>query len=74
MAVVYHPDALVREGVLLAGIVTLFLLAGVVALVLRTISLPVCRKCGFQSVRRSHSHHYPLDALAQFCFLHPHRC
>jgi hypothetical protein len=67
-------DTLVREGVLLASTVTLCLLAAIAVLALRTLSLPVCRNCGFQSVRRAHSHHDPLDMFARICFLYPHRC
>ena len=61
----FDPDTLIREGVLLASLVILFLLVGLVALVVRTVSLPVCRNCGFQSVRRSNSHHRPWDTFAQ---------
>src|SRR6266566_5064011 len=64
----------VREGVLAASIVTLLVLAGLLLLVLRTRSLPVCWNCGFQSVRRSHSHQITSDNFARICFLHPYRC
>jgi hypothetical protein len=70
----FDPDTVVREGLLLASIVILFLLAAIVALVARTRSLPVCRNCGFQGVRRAHSHHDPWDTFARVCFLFPHRC
>ena len=43
-------------------------------LVRRTRSLPVCRNCGFRSVRPSHSHRHQLDTLAQHCLLYPHLC
>jgi len=65
---------LIREGILAAGIVILFLLVGLVALVVRTASLPVCRKCGFKSVRRTHSHQSPADSFARARFLYPYRC
>jgi hypothetical protein len=70
----FDPDPLVREGIVLASIVSLLLVAGVILLVLRSLSLPDCRNCGFPSVRRVHSHHRPLDTFARACFLYPHRC
>ena len=71
---VLDHDTLVHEGLLVASIVILLLMVGVILLVLRTRSFPVCRNCGFQSVRRAHSHHDPWDTLARVCFLYPHRC
>ena len=66
-------DALTTETALFASIVGLLLLGAVVVLALRTLSLPICRNCGFPSVRRVHSHR-PLDTFARACFLYPHRC
>jgi predicted phosphoribosyltransferase len=65
---------LVREGVLLASIVSLLLLAAIIALVVRTLSLPVCRKCGFNSVRHARSHNRFSETLARVCFVVPYRC
>ena len=65
---------LVREAALLAGIVLLFLLISIIALTVRTASLPACRQCGFHSVRRSHSHDRISDNLARLCLLVPYRC
>jgi hypothetical protein len=65
---------LAHEGVALAILVGLLLLGALVVLVLRTRALPVCWNCGFRGVRRSHSHHHPLDRFARICFLHPRRC
>jgi hypothetical protein len=70
----FDPGTLAREDIFFVSIVTVFLPAGVIVIVLRTLSLPVCRNCGFHSVRRAHSHHRALDTLAQVCFLCPHRC
>jgi hypothetical protein len=68
------PAVLVREGILAASIVILFLLVGLVLLIGRTKSLPVCRNCGFKSVRRAHSHQSAVDSFARACFLYPYRC
>jgi len=68
------PAVLVREGIFAAGIVALFLLVGLAVLVVCTASLPVCQKCGFRSVRRTHSHQSGADSFARACFLHPYRC
>jgi hypothetical protein len=64
----------VREGLLFAGIVILFLLVGLAVLVVRTASLPVCRNCGFKSVRRTRSHQRAADSFARACFLYPYKC
>jgi hypothetical protein len=74
MNVLAVGDALAREGVLLVSLAAILLLGSLIGLVLRTRSLPVCRNCGFHSVRRSHSHHRPWDTLARIFFLYPHRC
>ena len=68
------PAVLIREGIFAAGIVALFLLVGLTVLVVRTASLPVCQKCGFRSVRRTHSHQSAADSFARACFLYPYRC
>ena len=65
---------LIREGVLLASLLALALLAGIVVLVVRTGSLPVCWNCGFNAVHRSQSHPSTLDTFARLCFLHRYRC
>ena len=67
-------DFLTAEAVAFASIVIVLLVGLVLVLILRTRSLPVCRNCGFPSVRRAHSRHYPLDTLARVCFLYPHVC
>ena len=69
----FVPDPLVREGILLASIVSLLLVAGVILFVLRSLGLPACRNCGFRSVRRLHSSH-ALSTFARACFVYPHRC
>jgi len=68
------PAVLVREGMFAAGIVALFLLVGLAVLVVRTVSLPVCQKCGFKSVRRARSHQSAADSFARACFLYPYKC
>ena len=68
------PSVLAREGIFAASIVILFLLVGLAVLVVRTMSLPVCRNCGFKSVRRTHSHQSAPDGFARACFLYPYRC
>ena len=70
----FDPYVLAREGILAASIVILFLLVGLIALIVRTASLPVCRYCGFKSVRRARSHHNLVDSFARACFLYPYRC
>ena len=65
--------ALVFEGKVLGGIVSLLFLAAVGLLVLRTRSLPTCSNCGLHTVRRSHSRNF-LDGFARLGLLHPYRC
>jgi hypothetical protein len=67
------PNAVVREAAVLVIFVGLLLLAGIVFSLLRTRSLPGCWNCGFQNVRRSHSHPL-LDTFARAFLLYPHRC
>jgi len=58
-----------REGTVssLASLASL-LLAIIIVLSIRTLNLPKCMKCGFDSVRRAKSHTMP-DNLAWFFFL-----
>ena len=70
----FDPAILIREGVLLASLVTLFLLTGIAVLVVRTRSLPVCWNCGYSAVRRSQSHESTVDTLARLCFVRSYRC
>jgi len=58
------PAVLIREGILAAGTVILFLLVGLVALVVRTASLPVYRKCGF---KRCSANTLSPERSRQFC-------
>ena len=74
MNVLAVGDSLTTEALAFASIVTALLLGMVLVLILRTRSLPVCKNCGFPSVRRVHSRHSPLDTLARGCFLYPHLC
>ncbi len=66
-------ETFTREAVVLSVLIGVLLLAAIIILALRTRTLPTCWNCGFQSVRRSHSHR-PLDTLAAFAVLCPYRC
>ena len=68
MNVLALGDSLTTEALAFASIVIALLLGMVLVLILRTRSLPVCRNCGFPSVRRVHSRHRPLDTLARALF------
>ena len=67
------PNTLVREGLALAGIAGLLLMAVMIRWVLHTRRLPLCWRCGVESVRRSHSHRF-WDDFARAAWLHPYRC
>ena len=64
---------LAREGLFFAGVSSILLLAVIMVLSIRTLNLPKCMKCGFDSVRRAKSHTIS-DNLAWFFFLRPYRC
>lgn len=66
-------ETLIREAVVLSILIGGLLLAAIIIVVLRTRALPTCWSCGFQSVRRSHSHR-TLDTVAAFAVLCPYRC
>lgn len=68
---VFSPVA--REGLFFGSVASLLLLAVIIMLSIRTLSLPGCMKCGFRSVRRAKSHKM-LDNLARLLFLRPYRC
>ena len=67
------PGTVALEALFFASLIGVSLLIVIVALVIRTLSLPECRKCGFRNVRRSKSH-TALDTLGRFFFLRPYRC
>ena len=64
---------LAREGLFFASISSLLVLAVIIALLIRTLNLPKCMKCGFDSVRRAKTHTIP-DNLAWFFLVRPYRC
>lgn len=71
-----HFDVLspvAREALFLVSVSSLLLLAVIIGLSIRTLSLPGCMKCGFRSVRRAKSHKM-LDYFARLLFLRPYRC
>ena len=62
-----------REVLFFGSVASLLLLALIIVVSIRTLSLPGCMKCGFRSVRRAKSHKM-LDNLARLLFLRPYRC
>jgi len=61
------------EVVLFVTLSGLLLLGGFVAFLMRTLSLPMCMRCGFRNVRRSNSR-MKLDTLARCFLIRPYRC
>jgi hypothetical protein len=65
--------ALELEALFFAGLIGISLLGVVVALLIRTLSLPECLKCGFRNVRRAKSAK-AFDTLGRIFLLRPYRC
>ena len=61
------------EALFFAGLIGVLLLVVILTLVIRTLNLPKCGKCGLRSVRRSNSHK-AFETLGCFFLLRPYRC
>lgn len=67
------PGTLALEAIFFASLAGVLLLVVVLVLVIRTLNLPKCGRCGFRGVRRAKSHK-AFDSLGRFFFLRPYRC